>query len=544
MTTQTATPDTATGGALAPFRHRAFTLLWVATVVSNVGTWMSEVGSGWLMTTLDPTPTAVSMVQAAHTLPVFLFALIAGAVADMVDRRWLLIIVNLAMGVVAGLFAIAVAFGAVTSEMLIVVTFLLGAGAAFIAPAWQAIVPGLVDKTQLKSAIALNSMGINISRAIGPALAGVLIVSLGLASPFALNALSFIVIIAALLIWRPVPAEASDGLPRETLVGAIRAGVRYATHSGPLRATLLRAAAFFLFASAYWALLPLIARTVLGGDATLYGLLMAAVGFGAVVGALALPKIRTRLGADRTVAAGTVGTAATLLAFAMVDSQVVAVAASFVAGLSWIAVLTTLNASAQTALPGWVRARGLSIFITLFFGCMAFGSLIWGQVADAAGIQIALMGAALGAVIVVPLVRGAHLGTGDVLDLSASMHWPEPAELKDDAQDRGPVMILISYRVPLANRTAFLDLMRELSQARRRDGAYDWGMMEDTDDAERLVEYFFEANWRDHLRHHHRVTESDMQLQRRIGQLLTAGSQPEVRHLLTAAPEPARITQE
>lgn len=531
--------EESSAGALTPFRHRAFLLLWTATVASNVGTWMNEVGAGWLMTTLSPTPTAVSMVQAANTLPVFLFALVAGAVADLVDRRRLLIVVNLLMGACAGLFALAVASGLVTTEILIAVTFLLGSGAAFIAPAWQAIVPGLVSKSELKPAIALNSMGINISRAIGPALAGALIVSFGIAAPFALNALSFVAIILALLIWRPATSELVDTLPKERFGPAIRAGLRYAMHSEPVRATLVRAAAFFLFASAYWSLLPLIARTVLDGGATLYGVLMGAVGLGAVVGALVLPKVRALLGPDRTVAAGTVGTAATLGAFAVIDIPAVAIGASFLAGLSWIAVLTTLNASTQTALPGWVRARGLSIFITLFFGCMGFGSLVWGLIAESTGIPVALGLAAVGALLAIPLSRKHHVGGGDELDLSASMHWPEPQTFDADAFDLGPVMTMVEYQVPPKNRAAFLDAIRPIEHARRRNGAFDWYIMEDPEYPDRVLECFIEASWQDHLRHHHRVTGSDRALQERLAMLLQVGTAPRVTHLVPARTKPA-----
>ena len=415
-------------GPWAPFAHRAFAVLWTATVISNVGTWMNDVGAGWLMTELSPSPLVVAAVQAATTLPVFLFALPAGAVADIVDRRRLLLVVNVMLGAAAAGLAALVAWGAMTPALLLLFTFLLGSGAAFLAPAWQAIVPRLVPREELPSAIALNSMGINVSRAIGPALAGALIVAAGLWAPFTVNALSFAAIIAALLWWTP-PEAPPRRLPPEHVAGAIWAGLRHAAANGPLRATLLRAGAFFLFASAYWATLPLIARTVLGGGPTLYGILLGAVGAGAVGGALVLPAIRTSLGTDRTVAAGTLGTALVLALFAVVPSPVVAGAASALAGASWIAVLSSLHVSAQTALPDWVRARGLSVFLTVFFGAMSAGSLLWGQVASTMGIPAALLIAAAGAVVTIPLTWRAKLGQGAGLDLAPSLHWPAPPVL-------------------------------------------------------------------------------------------------------------------
>ncbi|MHB1402505.1 MAG: MFS transporter [Thiobacillus sp.] len=370
----------------APFGERAFTVLWVAMVISNVGTWMNDVGSGWLMTTLVLNPFMVALVQAATTAPIFLLALPAGAVADIVDRRKLLILVNSLMAVTAGVLAALVMFERMTAELLLLFTFLLGAGAAFIAPAWQAVVPQLVPRDKLGAAVALNSMGINVSRAIGPALAGVLIVALGITAPFALNALSFIAIVAALAWWRGEPAKASL-LPPERIGEAMLNGLRYAWNSTPLRDTLVRAAAFFLFASAYWALLPVIAKTSLQGDARVYGVLLGCVGVGAVLGAILLPKIRPRLGPDRTVAVGTLGTAGVLAAFALVANVYVAAAASLLAGVSWIFVLSSLQISAQTALPNWVRARGLSLYLTVFFGAMALGSVVWGKLEGRPGIM-------------------------------------------------------------------------------------------------------------------------------------------------------------
>ena len=517
--------------AMAPFRHRAFALLWVATVASNVGTWMHDVGAGWLMTELSPSPLIVAAVQAATTLPIFLFALLAGAVADIVDRRRLLIWVNAGMAAAAALLTALVALELVTPLLLLAVTFLLGTGAAFMAPAWQAIVPSLVPRGELTAAISLNSMGINVSRAIGPALAGFLIVGAGLAAPFLVNALSFLGIIAALWWWRPAP-NTTSGLPAEQVFAAIRGGLRYALNSPPLKATLLRAAAFFVFASAFWAMLPLIARSVLAGGPTLYGTLLAAVGAGAVGGAFLLPAIKRRLGPDRTVAAGTLGTAGVLIVLAILPDPVVAVVAAALAGLSWIAVLSSLNVSAQTALPDWVRARGLSIFLTVFFGSMSAGSLLWGHVAAVWGIPAALLAAAAGAVALIPLSWRARLGQGEKLDHTPSMHWPEPVLAGEGPAD-GPVMIQIEYRVAAPQSGAFRDLMAELARSRRRGGGFRWSLMQDAAEPERFVETWWEPSWLDHKRHHTRVSEEDRALQERIGALLKPDHKPVVGHFVT-----------
>jgi MFS family permease len=464
---------------------------------------------------------------------IVIISLIFGANAWVSPGQWgtAPLFAAFAMGFAALAMAILVHLDLVTPWVLLLFTFLFGTGAAFIAPAWQAIVPKLVPRAELSSAIALNSMGINVSRAIGPALAGVLIVAAGLAAPFLVNALSVLGIVAALWWWRPV-AETPSGLPREHIGGAIRAGLRYAWHSPALKATLVRAAAFFVFASAFWAMLPLIAREVLAGGPTLYGLLMGAVGAGAVAGALLLPKIKAYLSADGVVAAGTCGTALVMVLMATVPNQSVAIAASALAGLSWIAVLSSLNVSAQTALPDWVRARGLSVFLTVFFGAMSLGSLAWGQVASIWGIPVALLAAAIGAVAVLPLIRRARLQQGAKLDLTPSMHWPAPVIADDTAPD-GPVMIQISYVVDPVRVAEFSGLMRELAASRRRGGGYHWSLMRDAADPSLFVETWWEASWLDHLRQHQRVTHEDKALQLRIADALGTDAQPDVKHFRT-----------
>lgn len=525
----------ASASAWSPFRHRAFVVLWTATVVSNVGTWMHDVGAGWLMTSLAPSPMMVALVQAATTLPIFLFALPAGALADIVDRRKILLTVSLFFAVVTAVLGSLVWLGLVTPWVLLVFTFLLGTGAAFTAPAWQAIVPKLVPHEDLQSAVALNSVGINISRAIGPALGGLIIATLGIAYPFLLNAVSFLCVIAALVWWKP-PAQAARHLPAERFSGAIRTGLRYARANKPLRDTLVRAVAFFLFASAYWALLPLIARQVLGGGPELYGILLACVGAGAVGGALFLPKLKAWLGPDRLVAAGTLGTALVLVVFATIANDYAAAAVSLLAGASWIAVLSSLNVSAQVALPEWVRARGLSVFLMIFFGSMTIGSLIWGRTAEAFGIPATLLAAAAGAVLAAALSWRWKLQLGAALDLAPSMHWPAPMVAGEVEADRGPVMVTIEYRIDPANAPDFIAAAEELSQERKRDGAFSWGLFEDVAEPGRYLEYFLVESWLEHLRQHERVTHADRALQDHVQSFHRGDAPPRVTHLLAADP--------
>ncbi|MEM1412552.1 MAG: MFS transporter [Pseudomonadota bacterium] len=522
--------------AWSPFRFRAFTLLWTATLISNIGTWMHDVGAGWLMTTLDSTPSVVTLVQAATTLPIFLFALFAGTLADRVDKRRLLITVNLFLFVVIAALAVLVAQGLMTPWLLISFTFLIGTAAAFMAPAWQSIVPELVPRDTLNPAIALNSMGLNISRAIGPAIAGFLITAVSLAAPFALNAATHILIIAALLLWKREEQPAHT-LPPEPMGAAMITGLRHAFYNGPLKATLVRAFGFFVFASAYWSLLPLVARQVPGGGAEFYGLLLAAIGTGAVLGALLLPKLKKWLDTNRLAALGSLVTALAMVLLSVFDLQAVAIGAALLGGLGWIGVLTSLNISAQTALPNWVRARGLAIFMMVFFGSMAAGSTLWGQVATSRSADDALLIAAIGIVLAIPLTWRWRLGLGEELDLSPSSFWPSPALHRDLGQpaDRGPVMITIDYRIDPASEAEFVRAIHELSKERYRDGAYQWGLYQDAEAPECWKEWFLVASWNEHLRQHERVTRHDQDIQEGVLGFHVGEETPRVRHLLGPA---------
>lgn len=519
-----------TSGAFAPFGHRAFALLWTATLISNIGTWMHDVGAGWLMTTLDPSPQIVSLVQAATTLPVFLFALLAGALADRLDKRRMLIAINCGLTVVVTLLAALVWLGWMTPSLLLVMTLLLGTGAAFMAPAWQAIVPMLVPAQSLKPAIALNSMGINISRAIGPALAGVLIAGVGLAAPFALNAASHLVIIAALVLWQPPKSQ--PGPATGSLFNDMATGLRHVRHNAPLRATLLRAMSFFVFASAYWSLLPLIARGAEGGGSALYGGLMALIGAGAVTGALMLPRLQRRVGTDRTAKTGALGTVLALLVLAASATPLALLPAAFLGGLAWIAVLTAFNVSAQTALPNWVRARGLAVFLMVFFGSMALGAVIWGQVAARFGVEAALVTAALGLTLGLALTWRVAIGGGEALDLSQASAWPQAPALPEGREVDKAAMVTVTYRISPEDRAAFLAALQAFAPQRLRDGANQWHLHESVEEPGIWVETFFLPSWAEHLAQHERLSRSDADLQAKVKAFDLSPTGPEVRHFL------------
>src|SRR5438876_2335314 len=291
-----ASPPRNLATAWQPLRSALFRSVWIATVVSNVGSWMQDVGSGWLMTSLSSSPALVALVEAADSFPVMLLALPAGALADIIDRRRLLIAVHCYLLVSAGILGVLTALGLTTICDLLDFTFALGVGNALVLPAWAAIVPELVPRAQLASAVALNSIAINVSRAVGPAIAGLIIASLGVWPVFILNALSYIGILAVLIHWRR--ERRRSALPAERFISAIRVGLRFVTHTRSLQVVLIRGGAFFAFASASWALFPLIVRRELGRGPEVYGLLLTCIGAGAVIGAVLLPRIRARISRD------------------------------------------------------------------------------------------------------------------------------------------------------------------------------------------------------------------------------------------------------
>jgi MFS family permease len=512
-----------------------FTVIWIGTVVSNIGGWMSAAAAGWLMTSLDSSPFIVSMVQVATSLPLFLLAIPAGALSDIVDRRKFLVFGELSIMAAGVVFAVLVTRHLITPVSLLIMTFVASVGSAVTAPAWQVVVNQLVPQADLPPAIALNSAGINVSRAVGPALGGIAVSALGIAAPFWIDAFSNAGVIAGILWWRPPPKQRAR-LPPERFGSAMRTGLRHARYNSHLSATLIRAAAFFLFASAYWALLPLVARNQIDSGPALYGILLGAIGTGAVSGAFTLPWLKDRLGADWLLAAGTIGTAIATLLFGVSHNPATAITASFIAGVSWIACLSSLNVSAQLALPEWVRGRGLAVFVTVFFGSMSLGSVIWGEVATLVGISPALFVAAAGALMAIPLSWSWKLQTGAGVDFSPSLHWAAPITTHEVEQDRGPVLVTVEYHIDPKNRAPFLRALGRYARERRRDGAYDWALFEDPAQDGRFIETFLTDSWLEHLRTHERVTKADRAQEQIVRRFLIEGD-PKTTHLVGVRPD-------
>ena len=522
--------SSADSDAWAPLRRPVFRSLWVAALVSNIGTWMQSMGAAWLMTELTQSPARVALVQAAQSLPLFLLALPAGALADIVDRRRQLIAAQTWMLVFAGLLTATTFAGLTTPGWLLTATFLIGCGAAATVPAFSASIQELVPRAELQAAVALNGLSINVSRAVGPALAGLIVVWSGTASVFLLNTLSFLGVILALRAWKRLPTPGD--MPAERLLGALRTGYRYARHAPLLQRVLLRALAFFPFASAVWALLPLVASRELGGDARLYGALLGCIGVGAVTAALLLPRITRRLSRDRLVALASLLYAGAVASLWALPSAWAAALAMLVVGGCWMAVLSSMQVAVQTALPPWVRGRGLALYWVVLMGSMAAGSVGWGQVAEWIGIREALAASAVAGALVVLATLRLRIGGHEDLDLTPSMHWPTPMPATEPEPDAGPVLVTVEYRVRAKHVTRFLKAMRTVRRMRLRDGASYWQIFRDTEDPERLVEHFVTESWAEHLRQHGRVTKADRDIEQRIRRLHAGDAPPKVTHYI------------
>ena len=513
----------------SPLGQPLFRALWIATVISNIGTWIHEVGAGWLMVTLDPHPVMVSLVQAATALPIFLLALPGGALADIVDRRRYLIYTQLWMLSVAVLLAAVTTLGWINAWSLLVFTFALACGAALNTPAWAATVPELVPRPQLPAAIALNSLGINLARAVGPALAGVLVAAAGPQAAFLLNALSFVVVIFVLARWQRETRAST--LPAERFFGAMRAGVRYVREAAALQFVMARAAAFFFFATATWALLPLVARNT-GGGANTYGLLLAGIGAGAVSAAMVMPRLRRRFARDVLVRGATVLYAAATVGVALAGSLALLLPVMLAGGAAWLAVLSTLHVSAQTAVPQWVRARALSAYLMVYAAGMTGGAVLWGAVASRGSVTLALLLAAAGGVLAMLVTWRLPLGGEDGLLRTepAALLQPLPLHHTEIPPERGPVAVHVEYMIAPADAAGFITAAQAMQRIRRRDGALSWGLFEDAAVPGRYVETFVVESWAEHLRQHHRGTAGDAAAVTRVRAYHRGEGPPRVTH--------------
>jgi MFS family permease len=507
--------------------------MWNAQFVSNIGSWMQTVGAQWLMLTLTSSAAYIALVQTAASLPVVFFAVAAGAIGDLVDRRRFLIIAQSFMLVAAvALGALALA-GLVTPWVLLALIFAVGTGQALTAPTWQTLQPELVPPAERPQAISLGAVNQNLARAVGPAIGGIVLAATSAGTVFLINAATFVAVIGVIVWWRGTrPAQV---LPREHVGAAIRAGGRYVAASPALRVILLRAALFIFFASSIWALLPLTARSALHLGSGGYGLLLGCVGIGAVGGAALLPRLRARLTPGFMLSAGSAGLAGVAVVLGYVHVTVIVGLALAIGGLAWILALSTLNSLYQLTLPQWIKARGMSFYLIVFQGGNAVGSAVIGITAEHLGLSPTLLIAAAGLALGPLAGLRYKFRTIPPADLVAAGDWPTPLLASSDAPV-GPVMVSIEYWPREDRRHDMIAALEDARFSRRRTGASAWQLWQDASDPGRIVEQFVVASWEEHERQRDRVTTRDQQRLDQIRAMTDPARPTVVTHWLTPQP--------
>ena len=517
----------------APLQQRVFRMLWLAVLASNIGTWMQTVGAQWLLVGLPNAATLVALVQTADTLPDVLLALPAGALADAFDRRRLLIGLQAFQVVVGAALTVLTISGQMTPPLLLAFTFALGAGSAMALSPYQALIPELVPREQIAAASALGSISVNLARAIGPAIAGLLIAQVGVSAVFALNTATFLLFTVVLVAWRRPIEEAAQS--PERFIPALRAGGRYVRYSPVVQRILFRLALFVVPATAIWALLPLVASQKLGMGARGYGLLLGALGSGALVGAYTLPRVRARLSSNRMIFVASGAYAVAMAVLVVVRIPFVVFLALIPAGAAWVVVIASVNASVQLFLPGWVRARGLAAYQMVLFGSQAVAALGWGLFAEHSGLLTTFLVAAGALLAGAATIRRWPLLDVRGLNRDPSVHWPEPNLLIETVSDAGPVLVTTTYTVTANLEELFLKSMRALRLSRLRTGAIRWELYRDGAAPNRFIEAYTLPSWEEHLRQHHgRLTGADADIEHQVDAL--SDPPPQVAHLFPASP--------
>lgn len=509
-------PPTKPVSTWAPLSGPTFRMLWLIWMSANTCMWMNDVAAAWLMTSLTTSPVLVALVQSASTLPVFLLGLPSGALADILDRRRYFIVTQFWVAAVALVLCLAVLSGKMTATLLLVLTFANGIGLAMRWPVFSALIPELVSKHHLPSAMALNAVAMNASRIIGPLVAGALIASLGSAWVFVLNAALSTIAGFVLIRWKR--SHPDNPLGRERLPSAMRVGLQFVKQSPRMHAVLARTVCFFLQTTAVMALLPLVAQGLHGvatdgGDANTFTLLLASMGAGAIIGAAFLPRVRQALPKEKLILTGTSVQALATLAVALAPNLYVAVPAMMLAGAALITTANTLGVSAQMALPNWVRARGMSIYQMSIMGGTAAGAALWGQVASWTDVRTSLIIAAFSGVLVMMLVQRSIVDRQIEEDLSPSKAL-EP--FKPQAEpEAGRVVVQIEYIIDPTRAREFRQLMQFSRSSRLRQGALSWQLLHSMAHPERYVEQIVDESWTEHLRRFERVTAADVALRER-----------------------------
>lgn len=505
-------------------------MLWVAAIASNFGGLVQAVGAAWMMTSLSDSARMVALVQSSITLPIMVFSLLAGVIADSFDRRRIMLIAQSFMFTISVVLTVMAYQGLLTPWTLLAFTFLIGCGTALHSPSWQATMGDIVTRDELPSAVSLNSMGFNLMRSIGPAAGGAVVALAGAAAAFGVNALSYIAIIIALLRWRSPVRHLR--LPRERMGTAFSAGLRYVAMSPNLLRVILRGIVFGVPAMALQALLPVVVRETLHGSALLYGVMLGCFGVGAVGGALANAALRVRFMNEQIAVGAFLGFAASTVVVAFSNQAVLSGAALFLGGGCWVLALSMFNVTIQLLTPRWVVGRAIALYQTCTFGGMAAGSWMWGTIAQQSEPKWALLGAA--GVLMVGAVIGLRLPLPEfgTLNLDPLNQFREPTLRLDLDYRSGPIMVIVDYIIDSANVPEFLSAMRQRRMIRIRDGAQQWVLLRDLENPEQWSESYHVATWGEYVRHNERQTHADAESSERLISLHRGPGGPRVRRMI------------
>ncbi|OON71100.1 MFS transporter [Hymenobacter sp. CRA2] len=514
----------------SPFSYSLFRAIWIASVVSNIGTWMQNVAGVWLVTTLTTSALLVALMQAATSLPAFLLSMPAGALGDLIDRRKMLLVTQGFMGVVAFALGALTLTGQVSALSVLGFTFLLGIGSALNAPVWQTVTVELVPRSVLPFAITLNGVSNNIARAVGPAIGGLIIAYYSPGYVFLLNGVSFVGTWLVVYRWRR-ETEAATG-PAENFAGALRAGLRYVQYSPAIYAVLVRAFAFSFGASAMWALLSVVTARRLLLSSGSYGVLLSWLGAGAITGAFLIGRIGHRLNFNQRVLLGSVVFVGTNLALALAPSEYWLFPVMFLSGIAWLLTMTSFSTTVQLHVPKWVQARVVSMYMLVFQAGLSLGSIVWGEMADRLGLVTSLLVAGGWMLVSLVLAVPFPMRQAENLDLAPAEHWPEPVVQEPIDPDDGPVVVMVEYHVPVAEQPAFRDAVAPLTRLRLRDGALRAGVFADVARPELITEFFYVATWGEHQRQHHRFTREDQAVEARVRSFHSGPAGPRVTHFI------------
>ena len=500
---------------LAPLRRPVFRMLWLTGLSANVCMWMNDVAAAWMMTSLTTVPIWVALVQTASTLPVFLFGLPSGALADILDRKRYYLTTQLWLAGIGLVLCAATLAQGMTPLLLLALTFANGIGLAMRWPVFAAIVPELVPRAQLPAALGLGGISMNASRIIGPLVAGGLIASVGSASVFLLNAV--LCSASAWLVSRWQRDHQPNPLGRERLGSAMRVGWQFVAQSYHLKGVMLRIGVFFFCSSGLMALLALVARGMHGGNAGTFTLLLAAMGAGAIVATLNQHRVRKLWSRDGLLARGAALQGLVMILVAFTHETWIAAPALFVGGMAWITTANSLSVAAQMGLPDWVRARGMAMYQMAIMGSSAAGSAIWGQVATSTNVAVSLAAAGLTCAFAMAAVNRWRPDRGMEDDLAhrGPLGMDIPAPQASAPPERGHVLVMVEYRIDPARAAEFRALMQESRSRRLSHGALSWDLLHDLNEPGRFVEVIEDESWNDHLRRFSRVTAADVALRDR-----------------------------